>query len=189
MVEAIAKAFDEAVLYGVNSPYNTNLAATDKVIDFTGGTATYAELNAGLKMLVADKKKLTGWALDPMIEPDLNVAGTNGAPSIFVDNAAESNFVIRSGRLLGRNAVMAHDVAKADGTVLGFGGDFSQIVWGQVSAVNIDVTDQASIEKEDGTVLHLWQRNMLALRAEVEYAAYINDVKAFAKIVPATPGS
>lgn len=188
MVEAIAKAFDEAVLHGVNTPYGEFLANTGLSVQFDG-TDAYGSLNGALRTLLSGGKKLTGWALDPIIEPDLNAAGANGAPSIFVDNAADSNFVTRAGRLLGRQAVMTDGVAPANGSILGFAGDFSQIVWGQVSGVSIDVTDQASIVKGDGTTLHLWQRNMLALRAEVEYGVLVNDVDSFVKITPAPVGS
>lgn len=185
MVEAIAVAFDQAVLYGTDSPFAASLADTSYEVELDAdGVGVYKSLNGVLRTLSVAGKKLTGWALDTVVEADLNEAGPNGVSSIFVDSAAEPNTVFRSGRLLGRPAFLGEGLGAEDGSVLGFGGDFSQIVWGQVSSINIDVTDQATITLNDNSTLNLWQRNMLALRAEVEYGVLINDVNAFVKITP-----
>lgn len=183
MVEALAVAFDDAVLHGVNSPFATDLSQVTQTAELdTDGVGAYASFNGVLRTLVTNGKKLTGFALDSQVEPDLNVAVDGTGKSIFVESATDANAVTRQGRLLGRSAFMSDNVASADGTVLGYAGDFSQIVWGQVASIQVDVTDQATITLSGGGTLNLWQQNMLALRAEVEYGVLINDVDSFVKV-------
>lgn len=186
MVEALAIAFDNAVLHGVNSPYDNDLSDVTATAELDNANV-YGAMNGVLRTLVQNKKKLTGFAFDSVVEPDLNVAVDGTGKSIFVESATDVNDVVRQGRLLGRSAYMSDNLANEDGSVIGFAGDFSQIVWGQVASIQVDVTDQATIDLTGGGTLNLWQQNMLALRAEVEYGVLINDLASFVKITPNTP--
>src|SRR5690606_11577468 len=180
MVEALAIAFDNAVLHGVNSPYAQDLSDVTNVAELdTNGVGAYNSFNNVLRTLVTNGKKLTGFALDSVVEPDLNVAVDGTGKSIFVESATDANDVVRQGRLLGRSAFLSDNLKSADGSIVGFAGDWSQIVWGQVASIQVDITDQATIELTGGGTLNLWQQNMLALRAEVEYGVLINDLNAF----------
>ncbi|QUH01456.1 phage major capsid protein [Saccharopolyspora erythraea] len=194
MVEALAVAFDNAVLHGVNSPYANDLSDVTQTAEMdTNGAGAYASFNGILRTLVTNGKKLTGFALDSVVEPDLNIAVDGTGKSIFVESATDVNDVVRQGRLLGRPTFLSDNLKNAAGTIVGFAGDWSQIIWGQVAAIQVDVTDQATIELSGaGGTLNLWQRNMLALRAEVEYGVLINDLNSFVKIQandPATPAA
>src|SRR5690606_11989315 len=66
--DAFAAAFDSAALHGTNTPFGTYVAQTTKSVEI--GTTTQAnggifgDINAGLKLLVDDGKRLTGFALD-----------------------------------------------------------------------------------------------------------------------------
>lgn len=78
IAEAFAIAFDAATLHGTSTPFGAGnfVGATTKAVELGTATAanggTYADLNGALKLLVDDKKKLTGWAFDDMAEPLLN---------------------------------------------------------------------------------------------------------------------
>lgn len=186
MVEALAVAFDNAVLHGVNSPYDNDLSDVTQTAELdTDGVGAYASFNGILRTLVSNKKKLTGFALDTQVEPDLNVAVDGTGKSIFVESATDANAVTRQGRLLGRSAFLNDNVAKDE--LIGFAGDWSQIIWGQVASIQVDVTDTATIELSSGGTLNLWQQNMLALRAEVEYGVLINDLNSFVKVTKNVP--
>lgn len=70
-------------------------------------------------------------------------------------------------------------------TTVGYMGDFTQIVWGQVGGLSFDVTDQATLNL--GTFaapnfVSLWQHNMVAVRVEAEYGLLVNDKDAFVKL-------
>ena len=67
----------------------------------------------------------------------------------------------------------------------GYAGDWNQAVYGTVEGVQISVSDQATIN-DGGTQLNLWQRNMFAVRAEIEVGFRVRDISYFAKLTSAT---
>ena len=181
--EAMGVAFDEAVLSGTNSPFGTNenMAAAMKSITLgTSGVGTggiYQDFNEAIRMVVADRsagqrRKLTGWALDTLAEPDINGAvDANGRP-LFLESAYEGVVpLVRGGQLLGRPSRMAEHVTDdsvEDGPI-GYGADWSQMVWGQIGGISYDVSTQATVTI-DGELVSLWENNLLAIRAETEFA-------------------
>src|SRR5690606_41926117 len=66
----------------------------------------FADFNEALRVLLNDRKKLTGFMLDDIVEPVLNGAvDANGRP-IWIESplTIDENAVTRQGRLLGRPA-------------------------------------------------------------------------------------
>lgn len=197
MGESFGQAFDNAFFHGggsgsSSSPFGAgqNLDATSKVVELgvaapaAGGV--YADLVSGLSLLVNDGKKLRGFALDSAVEPLLLTAvDTTGRP-VFVESTYEMTAgPIRNGSLIGRTSRMS-DGIKGDSETLGYGGDFTQAIWGVVGGITFDVTDQATLPiGTDGAMVSLWQNNLLAVRAEAEYGYLINDTEAFVKYVAA----
>lgn len=183
VAEAFAVAFDAAVFHGTNSPFGAgqNLAAATKAVELGTAATTaggvYADINAGLALLANDGKKLTGFAFDTVTEPVFNAAvDANGRP-LFVEPTYEDG-ALRAGRLLGRPAYLGDGVN--GGSVVGFGGDWSQFVWGVVGGITYDVSTQATVTI-DGELVSLWEHNLVAIRAEAEFGALINDTSAFVK--------
>lgn len=183
VAEAFAVAFDAAVFHGTNSPFGVgqNLAAATKAVELGTAATTaggvYADINAGLALLANDGKKLTGFAFDTVTEPVFNAAvDANGRP-LFVEPTYEDG-ALRAGRLLGRPAYLGDGVK--GGSVVGFGGDWSQFVWGVVGGITYDVSTQATVTI-DGELVSLWEHNLVAIRAEAEFGALINDTSAFVK--------
>ena len=200
IAEAIALAFDAAAIYGTNKPSAIThyINETSKVVslaDTDTGTAgaqgnAYLAFNNALSLLVNAGKKWTGTLLDVVAEPILNTSvDANGRP-LFLEIAppAQTNIVNRSGSVLGRPTVLSDHVASgsAGSRTLGFVGDFSQIIWGQVGGLSFDVSDQATLDfsaGQDGSELvSLWQHNMVAVRAEAEFAYLCNDKDAFVRL-------
>jgi HK97 family phage major capsid protein len=188
LAEAFAVAFDAAALHGTSTPFTTYIDQTTQT-DVELGTATaangsvYADLNSGLKTLVDDGKRLTGFAFDTTAEPLFNAAvDTTGRP-LFVDSPTVDNAaVVRSGRVLGRPAFMGEGVGS--GTTVGYGGDWSQAVWGVVGGISYDVSTEATVTI-NGALTSLWEHNLLAVRAEAEYGWLVNDVDAFVTYINA----
>ncbi|PVE94997.1 phage major capsid protein [Microbacterium sp. TPD7012] len=192
IAEAFAVAFDAAALHGTNSPFGAgnNIDATTKVVEM--GTTTqanggiYGDLNAGLKLLVDAKKKLTGFALDTTAEPLLNGAvDLNGRP-LFVE-APYENTALDGGRLLRRPAFYGEGISTPivngtpnTGGIVAYGGDWSQAVWGSVGGISYDVSTQATVTI-NGVLTSLWENNLVAIRAEAEYGWLVNDAQAFVK--------
>lgn len=189
LAEAFALAFDAAALHGTASPFGAgnNLAATTKEVAFGTNAAAdggvYADINDGLRELVTDGKRLTGFAFDSLAEPIFNGAvDLNGRP-LFVDSpTVENAAVIRQGRVLGRPSFIGEGVAAGD--ILGFGGNWSKAVWGVVGGITYDVSTQATVTL-DGELVSLFENNLVAIRAEAEYGWDVDDVESFVKYTEA----
>jgi HK97 family phage major capsid protein len=68
----------------------------------------------------------------------------------------------------------------------GIAGDFAGSAYvGTVEGVSISVSDQATIN-DGGTQLNLWQRNMFAVRAEIELGFIVRDVNHFVRLTDGT---
>jgi HK97 family phage major capsid protein len=206
MGEAFGIAFDQAVFSGTASPFGTgqNLAAATKSV--TLGTATagtgggyYSDLNEAVRLIVADRsdgvrRRATGWAVDTILEPDLNGAlDAGGRPYFNPADYTGTAPVVTQGRLLGRPFRMADHVADdgADAATapVGYLADWSQMVWGQIGGISYDVSTQATVTL-DGQLVSLWENNLLAVRAETEFAFVMKPgVKADGTVgTPADPG-
>jgi HK97 family phage major capsid protein len=193
VAEAIALAFDSAVLHGVDSPFGKSLADTTKSIQLgASGSTAFDELNEGLKLLVADGKKWNGTLFDDIAEPILNAAKDKVDRPLFIEATyTEINSPFRQGRVLGRPTFLSDHVTdptkpSQDTGVLGFQGDWTQVVWGQIGGLSYDVSDQATLDLSangDGSgLVSLWQNNLVAVRVEAEFGVLVNDPEAFVKL-------
>lgn len=185
--EAFAVAFDAAVMHGTNTPFGAHLDQTTKAVALDDPNA-YGATNNALSLLVNDGKKFTGGLLDNITEPIINSAlDNNGRPLFIEPTYTETNSLTRQGRILARPITIAEGVKGPDAdAAAGYFGDFSQILWGQVGGISYDVSDQATLdlsEAQDGSGLtSLWQHNLVAVRAEAEFAALVRDPEAFVKV-------
>ena len=64
---------------------------------------------------------------------------------------------------------------------MGIAGDWGSTAWGFVEGISISISDQATLN-DGGTPLNLWQRNMFAVRAEVEVGFAVRDANRFVKL-------
>ena len=192
--EAFAVAFDNAVLHGDSTPFGAYVDQTKKTVDLTSPDA-YGATNNALKLLVNDGKKFTGGLLDNVTEPVINDAlDKNGRPLFIEPTYTDTNSLTRTGRILARPITIAEGV-KGSGkdAPAGYFGDFSKILWGQVGGISYDISDQATLdlsEAQDGSgMTSLWQNNLVAVRAEAEFAALVRDPEAFVKVTTGKGGS
>ena len=202
IAEAIAVAFDNAALHGINKPtkfsgYITETTQESSFVDPDGaGNAStnnaYDTFVNGLTVLTNGGYKWTGTLLDDEVEPRLlKTKDATGNP-LFIESPYTGEVdPIRSGRILARPVVMNQNIANgaAGSRVLGVMGDFNQVIWGQVGGLSFDVTDQATLDfgyDNAGTwvpnLISLWQHNMVAVRVEAEYAFKVNRKDAFVKL-------
>lgn len=207
VAEAFAVGFDLAAFHDLDptglvaggGPFATYIDQTAKAVEL--GTATqatggvYKDLVNALALLVNDGKRLTGFALDNVVEPQLlGAVDLNGRP-IFVDTPLDETTAAMfqgggaqpasPGRLLGRPSWMNEGVATPDLTsVVGYAGDFRQAAWGVVGGISYDVSTEASVTI-NGELVSLWEHNLVAVRAEAEYGWLVNDTAAFVKLTNA----
>ncbi|ASZ75182.1 major capsid protein [Mycobacterium phage MissWhite] len=195
---AFAMAFDGAAIFGDDSPFPTYINQTTKQVSIAGAgdlTAYDAIAVNGLSLLVNDgKRKWTNTLLDDIAEPILNGAKDRNGRPLFVDAPyGEVVNPFRPGRIVGRQSILSDHVSlevEEDGDVpahniVGFMGDFTQLVWGQVGGLSFDVTDQATLNlgtPQSPNFVSLWQHNLVAVRVEAEYAFHCNDSASFVRL-------
>lgn len=195
IAEAFALAFDAAALHGTNTPFGANsyLDATSRTAVELGTTAAasggiYGDIVAGLKGLVDNGKRLTGFAWDLSAEPLFAAATDTTGRALFSDMSNPTLAApgpVVPGRTLGRPAFMGDGIATdvvagtpPTGGVVGYGGDWSKAVWGVVGGITYDVSTEASVTL--GTTLtSLWEYNLVAIRAEAEFGWLLQDKDAF----------
>lgn len=187
--EAFGRAFDAATMYGTSSPFATYLDQTTKEIVL--GTATQAEggihkdLVDAMTLLVNDKKRLNGFALDEISEPLLLGSVDSTGRPIYVDTPLEETIgAVRNGRLLGRAAFIVNEVSKTDaenGDIIGFAGDWTQLAYGVTSGISYKVSTEATVTI-NGQLVSLFENNLVAVLAEAEYGFLVNDPEAFVRV-------
>lgn len=177
IAQSFAEAFDAAALHG-DGPFTNSVSDTTKSVNLN--PSAYDGVVEALRVLANDKKKLNGFAFDRIVEADfLSEKDGNGRP-LFIDTPLENTAsVITPGRVIGRSAFLGDGIAKDE--VVGFAGDWSQLVWGTVGGIKFDVSTQASVTL-GGELISLFENNLVAIRAEAEYGLLINDVESFTAI-------
>lgn len=165
--------------------------------DTLGGAAsvgiagkTYQGLVAADQVVATGGGILNGWALSPQARGLLLGAVDGSGRPLFVNNVQTDGAVPA---LLGAPTYQSRAVYAADadgagaGTAarLGFAGDWSSLHVGIVEDIELSISDQATLD-DNGTIIHLWQQNMFAVRAEFEVGVRVRDLDHFAQLTSAT---
>ena len=178
---ALAKKFDETVLAGTapGSGFDVLSGAPALTVD---GTNTYADLAAVFNAVAAAGGNLSHWVGRPEFEGLLlSQVASDGRP-LFIPDATTQG---RVGSIFGRpvystNAALIKSTTVGDDTAVA--GDFANsAIYGTVEGVQVDISDQATVN-DGGTQVNLWQRNMFAVRAEIEVGFIARNVNHFVRI-------
>ena len=164
---ALGKKFDQTVFGGVTAPgsnFDTLKACTAQEIV----TDAYKGLVAADADVAAHDGILSGWVLSPQGKAVLLNAVDGNKRPLFINSVAEGAVPMILGARAGysKGAYIA-DSTSAKKNVVGFGGDWTQAVYGTVEGVQITISDQATLE-DGSTTINLFQQNMFAVRAEIE---------------------
>lgn len=184
--QALSRKFDKAALGFEASPgtgFDTLAGAPAVSLD---GTTPDGYFNA-LQSVTAAEGDITAWALSPAAEIDaMRVVDGNGNP-MLVPNYATTGQI---GTILARPTYGFRSVASAateeDSAVVGFAGEWNSAMWGFVEGIRFDIQRNVTVRK-DNVDYHLWQRNMFAIRAEVEVGFAVRDVNRFVRLTKGEP--
>ena len=177
IAQSFAEAFDAAALHG-DGPFAASVSDTTKSVSLA--PSAYDGVVGALDALAKDGKKLNGFAFDRAVEATFLGEKDGVDRPLFVDTPLENTAsAVTPGRIIGRSSFLGDGVAKDD--VVGFAGDWSQLVWGTVGGIKFDVSTQATVTL-DGSLVSLFENNLVAIRAEAEYGLLINDVESFVSI-------
>jgi HK97 family phage major capsid protein len=180
---ALAKKFDSTVYGGSAAPganFDTLASVPTLTVDATG---TFNDLIAVINALGAAGYDNSAWVATPSLYGLLLTVTNALGQQIFTPGNAASASV---GNVLGTDVFKTRTSmptgAGATADKIGFAGDFAGAsVWGSVQGVKVAQSDQATIN-DGGTLIHLWQRNMFAVLAEIEVGFRLRDVNAFVSL-------
>lgn len=171
---ALAKKFDGTVFHGTapGSDFDTLASAGAHVLGYDG-------LVAAMSAIGAAGYDMNGIIVAPQGEAALLSEKDLQDRPLFIQNLQGEGGI---GSALARPVFKSRAAYKDDTTdVLGFTGDWSQAVWGQVSDVTVKISDQATLVDGE-TTINLFQQNMFAVLAEVEVGFRVSDLAAFKKL-------
>jgi len=174
---ALGKKFDKVCFFGPTGGSLANFDNLSAVAQASLQSSVYLGLVAADTDISEEGGLLNGFAfspqgrgmllsaLDGQNRPLFNNVGDGdinrvlGAPTYF------SSAAYKAGA-----AASGSDAAVPD--IVGFAGDWTKARWGTVEGVKIDISDEATLtytdENEQTVTVNLWQRNMFAVRAEIE---------------------
>lgn len=191
---ALAKKFDGTVFTGVTpgTGFDVLTGCTAHTISGAGNSFYGALVNADVTIAAAGFD-VNGYAMSPQGRGEMLGALDNDNRPIFINNVADGAIP----RLLGHPVLYSRGLYgaghAASGTsgqtgyipaapdTLGFAGDWTQAYYGTVEGVKISISDQATLTIGSEAV-NLWERNMFAVRAEIE-VGFVANTSAFNKII------
>ena len=174
---ALGRKFDKAALGLEDAPgtgFDTLKDAPEIKLD-----GTIKPFLSGMKSVAANKGIVDGWTLTEEARVDaLNIADSMNRPLLVSDYSTAGQV----GTILGKPVSTTR--ALEGSNVAGFAGEWSSAVWGAVEDIQIDINDRGSVTR-GGKQINLWQRNMFAVRAEIEVGFILRDPKRFVKFTSA----
>lgn len=193
--KALSKCFDNTVIGATEKPgenFDNFASCTAQSLIATSSASTYDGLVAADEDIATHGGILSGFALSPQARAILLSAVDSTGRPLFVNSVAQGAIPM----ILGVPTYMNKGIYKAgtsgsSGTpaVVGIAGDWSQALWGSVEGVQIDINDSATVTVGSGTSavnVNLWQRNMFAVRAEIE-VGFRADTSVFNLLTGAVP--
>jgi len=201
--EAIARAADAAVFFGVDTLRGTPLVGIEDN-NYINKTTNRIELNFHKEADLVDQF-LQGYNLvagEDVYDLDSYIAVTSIRPKVMTRRAADGSPIFVPGAFPGSGAEI--DVNAPLGAILGtpvefnkqvsgkignapktdvvmLGGQWDQLVWGYAENITFKVSTDATLATGDTTnpYVSLWQTNQVAVLCEATFGWLVNDTEAF----------
>ena len=184
---ALGRKFDSTILHGTAPGSNFDVLSGSTAVTLDA-TDTLGDLVTALTTVGAAGGDLSHWLIAPQAEGTLMTAKDGVGNYAFLRDARTDSGSIGSvfGRDVLRSSAVYNNPTDPTKDTIGFAGDFARsAVWGSVEGISVDISNQATVNK-GGTQLNLWQRNMFAIRAEVEVGFAVRSSAHFVKLLSAT---
>ena len=192
---ALAQKFDSTVIGAVDAPgenFDTFAACTAQKLVPGVGETVYGNLVAAYSDIATHNGIMDGIAISPVgMGLLLGATGTDNRP-IF-NSAADAAIA----RILGARTLESRGMYKSGVAPVGSGagtpaivgavGDWTQALWGTVEGVDVSISEESTLTIGSQTI-NLWQRNMFAVRAEIE-VGFRADTSCFNLLTGATPSA
>lgn len=176
---ALAKKFDETVFFGTAPGTNFDTLASVDAVDLEAAPAD--AINGAITDIGVAGGAANAIALAPQGYGILSGAkNTDG--SLTFGGSYNSAGTITPFGLPVTVVNAAYKAGSSAANTVGFIGDWTKAIVGVVQNITVDYSDQASLN--DGTnTINLWQRNMFAMRAEMEVGFIVEDEDYFKKFI------
>jgi HK97 family phage major capsid protein len=174
---ALGQKFDKTVSGAVDKPgsdFDNFAAITAQSL----ASDPYAGLVAADTDIAINGGILNGFVLAPQGKGVLLGATDQDKRPLFINNVAEGAIPMILGA---RTEISKGAYVSGSPQTVGFAGDWTQALYGIVEGVKIDFSSDASLDLGNGTTINLFQRNMFAVRAEIEIG-FRADVTVFNKL-------
>ncbi len=160
----LAEKFDNTVFGGTQAPGSD----FDQLSSATGqslASDVYGGLVAADTDIALHGGITNGYAISPQMKGILLSAVDKNDRPLFINNVSEGAIP----RILGNPTYLTKGVfVSGSPSTIGFVGDWTKAMYGVVEGVDITFSDQATLTLADSSVINLFQRNMFAVRAEIE---------------------
>ena len=175
---ALGKEFDKTVFFGPASSlanFDDFSAVSTQALDATSKNA-YDGIVAAEVDINGQGGVVNGYVFSPQGRGIL-LATKDGDGRPLFNSIVDGNIPTILGAPVQLTDAAYQAGTQASGTtaygpdVVGFAGDWSHALYGIVEGVSIDFAEQATLSIKEGSdivPLNLWQRNMFAVRAEIE---------------------
>ena len=175
---ALGKEFDKTVFFGPASSlanFDDFSAVSTQALDATSKNA-YDGIVAAEVDINGQGGVVNGYVVSPQGRGIL-LATKDGDGRPLFNSIVDGNIPTILGAPVQLTDAAYQAGTQASGTtaygpdVVGFAGDWSHALYGIVEGVSIDFAEQATLSIKEGSdivPLNLWQRNMFAVRAEIE---------------------
>lgn len=185
---AIAKAFDQTVMGTLAKPGEAfdTLEKAERVSLGSASKSVWNALNTADDKISAVNGALDGWALAPQGRSILRQTTDNNGRPLFLNgtDGADVATILGSPTHISRGIHV--DATETGGDshdqhldeVVGVAGEFASAAWGAVSALDLSVSEQASL-KIDGQQVNLWENDMFAVRIKMTVGFRIRDIHRF----------
>lgn len=179
---ALARRFDRAVLLGEGAPSAADFDTLADIPAVDVSTPRSGFLEAMQSVATTPDEEtggdVTGWLLSTAGELIAMGADDGTGRPLLIDNIQTEGSI---GSIYARPTYRSRTVADAATRTVGYGGDWRSAHWGQVEGVTVSISDQATLTDGD-EIIHLWQRNMFAVRAEIEVGFRVREEGHFVRL-------
>ncbi len=160
----LAEKFDNTVFGGTIAPgddFDTFAACTAQSL----ASDTYAGLVAADTDIAIHGGITNGYAISPQMKGVLLSAVDQDRRPLFINSVAEGAIPM----ILGNRTYLTKGAfVNGSPATIGVAGDWTKALYGVVDNVEIAFSSDATLKLADNSTINLFQRNMFAVRAEIE---------------------
>lgn len=172
--DVLGRTFDNTVFFGPAGGSLANFDNFSAVTQASLQSSVYGGLVTADTDIGTQGGFINGYVFSPQGRGMLLGALDGQNRPIFIDSVSEGAVP----RILGASTYFTAAAYKAGAAasgsdpavpdIVGFAGDWTKAMWGTVEGVRVDYSSDASLVLGDSSVVHLFQENMFAVRAEIE---------------------